>query len=204
MHPKSGGRPLNVQTQMNHKRCPSRVISGPILLSTFIKDTLWFSAASASVQLSGTAEWWSWYTWEEGCHPEGCCQAWQIGPWKLLEIQQGQVKSLATGSGHSLISARAKEWMDWEQPCEEGCRNSGEQEIGCEQAMCTYRPEGQLHPELHQKQCDQQGEAGNYSLLVCSRKTPTGMQHSGQEAPAQEQHRPLRAGPGRGHKTLFL
>lgn len=74
------------------------------------------------------AECCSWYACQKGCHLEGCCQAWQIGPWKLHEIQSGQVQGPATRSGHSLIPAHAKQWMDLEQPCEEGSRNSGEQD----------------------------------------------------------------------------
>lgn len=69
---------------------------------------------------------------------------------------------------------------------------------------CLDVPEGHPYPELHQKQCDQQGEAGDYPLLLRSCKTPTRMQHPDLEVTPQEPHRSLRAGPGAGHETPFL
>lgn len=103
--------------------------------------------------------------------------------------------------------------MDLEQPCEEGSRNSGEQDAWmpvkthCLDASRHYVLTGQKANHILsyiKSSVTQQGETRDYSLLLCFCKTPTRMQHLGLEAPAEECHRSLKAGPWAGHKTSFL
>jgi len=66
--------------------------------------------------------------------------------------------------------------------------------------MCTYSPEGQLYPGLHQEKCDQEGEGGDSAPLLCSHVTLTGVLRTVPGTITQEGHGVVGAGPEEGHK----
>ena len=68
-------------------------------------------------------------------------------------------------------------------------------------AVCTCSPEGQLYPGLHQEKRGQQGEGGDSAPLLCSGETPCGVLRPPLKPSAQERHRPVGAGPEKGHKN---
>lgn len=66
--------------------------------------------------------------------------------------------------------------------------------------MCTFSPEGQLYPGLHQKQCELQGKGGDFAPLLCPCEIPSGVLSPDLEASTQEEHRPVTEGPEQGHE----
>jgi len=53
----------------------------------------------------------------------------------------------------------------------------------------------------HQKKHGQQVKGSDSPPLLCSRGTPSGVLHPALEPSAQERHRPVGAGPEKGHKN---
>lgn len=76
------------------------------------------------------------------------------------------------------------------------CRKVHEEE----QSWCALSPESRLYPGLHQKS-DQQTEGGYSSPLLHSSEIPPGVLSPALGSPAQEEHGPVRAGPGEGEKN---
>ncbi|XP_072195585.1 uncharacterized protein [Excalfactoria chinensis] len=63
---------------------------------------------------------------------------------------------------------------------------SAAQQVECEPAMCSYSPESQLHPGLHQKKHDQQGEGGGPAPLLFTCEISLGVLHPDVESSVQE------------------
>ena len=78
----------------------------------------------------------------------------QCSVWRYLK-QGGSTRPSAAsahGLGQRLVLIQAGGWKDWEQPWGEGLGGTGEWKAGHELEMCTWSPEGQPYPVLHQKQ----------------------------------------------------
>jgi len=63
--------------------------------------------------------------------------------------------------------------------------------------MWAYSPEGQPHPELHQKQCGHEVEGGDSDPLLCP-----GVLHPALEPSAQERNGPVGTGPEETTKMI--
>jgi len=66
--------------------------------------------------------------------------------------------------------------------------------------VCTYSPEGQLYPGLHQKHHGQQVKGADSAPLLCSGETPLRILHADLEPPAQEGHGAVGVAREEGHK----
>ena len=67
--------------------------------------------------------------------------------------------------------------------------------------MCPLSPESQLHSELHQKKCGQQGEGGDPAPLLCAGESSLGVLCPNVESSVQERHGPVGACTEKGHKN---
>ena len=67
--------------------------------------------------------------------------------------------------------------------------------------MCTYSPEIQSYPGLHQKNCDQQVEGGDSPPLFCSHETTLGVLRPALRSSLQERQGPVRVSLDKGHKN---
>jgi len=67
--------------------------------------------------------------------------------------------------------------------------------------MCPHSPESQLYPELHQKQCGQQGEEGDATPLLCAGEASPGVLHPEVESLVQERLGAVGERPEKSHKN---
>ena len=86
-------------------------------------------------------------------------------------------------------------------PGEKGLEGTGGWEAGHEPVVCTYIPESQLYPGLHQKKCDYQVEGGDPASLFCASETSPGVLHPDVEISVQKGHAPVGVCPKEGHKN---
>ena len=141
-------------------------VLGPVLFNTFLETwTVRLSAPSACL-LTTTSCVVRRHTGGKGCHPEGPWQAWDVGPCKPHQVQQGQVQGPAHGLGKSQAKMQAGQRMDWEQPWGEGLWGVGWWEAQYDLAVYAHSPEGQPYPELHQKKHGQQVEGSDSATLL--------------------------------------
>lgn len=61
---------------------------------------------------------------------------------------------------------------------------NGSRKAGHEPAMCTYSPESQPNPRLHQRKHNKEVKGGDSAFLLCSGATLPGMLYSALEPSA--------------------
>lgn len=102
----------------------------------------------------------------KGCHPEAPGQAWEVGLWKLHEVQQGQIWGPVPGLEQSQPWIQAGRWVDWGQLWDR--LGFGGWKSWQKLVMCTWSPESQPYPGPHQKNHGQQVQGGDSPPLLCS------------------------------------
>jgi len=79
--------------------------------------------------------------------------------------------------------------------------NTGEWQAEHKPAMCPCSTQSQPYPELHPKNCGQQGEGGDPVPLLCAGETSPRVLHPDGQSSVQDRCGPVGAHPGEGHKN---
>jgi len=114
------------------------------------------------------------------------------------EVQQGQAKGVALGSGQSQTCVQSGRTHLSEQPCR---KKLGEWKTGHEPAVRACDLEGHPSPRLQQKTGSQQGQGGNYPPLFCPWEAASRIIHPSLGPLAQEGCGAVGAGPEAGQKV---
>ena len=105
------------------------------------------------------------------------------------------------GQGHPQYQYRLGDEGIESSPDKKDLGDTGGWKAGRELAVCALSPERQPYAGLHEKKCDQQVKRDDFALLLWSGETSPRILHPVLEPSAQDQHRPVEAGPEVGHKN---